>query len=157
MSQITVIDPLTHIATTIESNDAQQVHGADAQGVYLGVVPLGSAAIVLPGPPPDDGVLRRWAFGGTGWVSSPTVAGSKILATARVLERIAALEAKQVRPLRAIVLALAQLRAAPAADLVPLKTQDDSIAVLRAFLPQILAANTQAELDAIIAAVIAAP
>jgi hypothetical protein len=48
------------------------VHGADANGHYLGLVPKAKASIVLLGPPPS-GVGWRWDVAKSVWVRSPTL------------------------------------------------------------------------------------
>jgi hypothetical protein len=75
MSRITVTNPVTGQTSEIESNDGEQVHGVDAQGVSLGMVPIGSAYACTPEPPAGDG--WRWDFALLAWVFVPTLAHAK--------------------------------------------------------------------------------
>ena len=49
---------------------ADYVHGADADGRYLGLVPATQAVFVLQGPPPS-GVGWRWDGAASAWVPCP--------------------------------------------------------------------------------------
>ena len=44
------------------------VHGADAQGQYLGLVPVERAVTVLLAPPPSDGERYLWSLSEARWV-----------------------------------------------------------------------------------------
>ncbi len=67
MSLIKVIDQITGVITWAESNDASQVHGVDANGDYIGLVPAGSATQVPSVPPAGpnwkwQAAKRRWVY-----------------------------------------------------------------------------------------------
>ena len=66
-------EDLIRIEQWLSSNNPHQqnddlVHGADAQGQYLGLVPLQQAVTVLLAPPPSDGEQYLWSLSEARWV-----------------------------------------------------------------------------------------
>jgi hypothetical protein len=81
MSTITVFNAITGISSTVESNDAEQSHGVDADGLSVGMVPLGSAVHT---PPPPDGPGWSWDFTAKVWVFTPTLPDAILEACAAI-------------------------------------------------------------------------
>lgn len=71
MSLIAVTDALTMTVSMVESNDAEQVFGVNAQGLPLGMVARGTPFAAVAPPPPGTGWV--WSFAPPKWQRLPTL------------------------------------------------------------------------------------
>lgn len=72
---------VTHVQQWLAENDPHQggvelVHGANASGLYLGLVPRQEAVYVLLGPPPS-GNGWRWDHSNAAWAREPSLDEAK--------------------------------------------------------------------------------
>lgn len=95
-----------------------------------------------------------WAWDETRreWLYVATLAALKVQRSAPVIEQLAAIDVKLIRPAGEITQAMALGEAVPAAAALRLTTLNADKAALRQFLAQISSATTAAALDALVAA-----
>ncbi len=78
MSEYIVKDPNTGEYSTVISNDSEAVHGVDASGNYLGLVPKGSEFLHVSGPPSKP--EHTWDFNKSSWVHILSLEQEKAIA-----------------------------------------------------------------------------
>lgn len=104
----------------------------------------------VPAAPPDTELETfRWDARLRRHVGTPTLAANKAVRVARLKLQIGQLEAAQARPLRELVLAVAASQAPAPGTKATLQAVEDAVLPLRQKVAAILAAASQAELDAI--------
>lgn len=103
-----------------------------------------------PPPPADtDQTTFAWDAATRRYVGTPTLAANKAVRVARLKLQIGQLEAAQARPLRELMLAVAASQAPAPGTKASLQAVEDAVLPLRQKVAAVLAAASQAELDAI--------
>lgn len=104
----------------------------------------------VPEAPADTELMTfRWDARLRRHVGTPTLAANKAARVTRLRLQIGQLEAAQARPLRELMLAVAASQAPAPATKAQLQQVEDAVLPLRQKVAAVLAAASQAELDAI--------
>lgn len=128
-------------------NTAHVVHGVDAAGAYLGLVPRGTPAAVAPCAPPAVGV---WLLVDGLWERQATLAELVDERVAEVDADLADIERRQARPVGDIMAAITT-GATPSQDDVTRLTQLRAYAAAaRTARADMVAASTETELAAVL-------
>ena len=123
------------------------VHGVDASGVYLGLVPRGTPAAVAPCAPPAVGT---WLLVDGRWVRQSTLADLIAERVAAVDADLADIERRQARPVGDIMAAIATGATPSQDDITRLTELRAYAAAARAARAAMAAASTEAEVAAVV-------